>query len=243
MLRSFYLIGLPILLLTGVSTAFAHTPFLMVENGTPGNVRIETGFSDGGTGSGMEIILRDKSDGRTLSVHTVPEDGVLEIPMPDAAYTVTFDTGPGHVITKDGPLADTAETGANIKGEYVFIGIDGGDPGKLGDAVVELIQGADVVLCYQRAADRLKTLLGQVDPTIAPDDVWMAFGLNQHVENLSGDDVQRFNRALEIRAAVEKVVRDSVADGKTVVILVEGQIDTSPDWAWLVEALQDLEIK
>lgn len=90
------------------SAVLAHKPLLTVEDNGDGTIYVETGFSDGSSGAGHKIILKDQESGDVLSELTIPEEGYIEeIPMPGVPYTVTFDAGPGHVVVKDGPFAAT----------------------------------------------------------------------------------------------------------------------------------------
>jgi hypothetical protein len=95
------------------SAVLAHKPLLTVEDNGDGTIYVETGFSDGSSGAGHKIILKDQESGDVLSDLTIPEEGYIEeIPIPNVPYTVTFDAGPGHVVVKDGPFSATepAET-------------------------------------------------------------------------------------------------------------------------------------
>ena len=93
------------------TAVLAHKPLLTVEDNGDGTIYVETGFSDGSSGAGHKILIRDKENGDVLSELTIPEEGYIEeIPMPGVAYTVTFNAGPGHAAVKDGPFsADAAE--------------------------------------------------------------------------------------------------------------------------------------
>lgn len=93
------------------SVVLAHKPLLTVEDNEDGTIYVETGFSDGSSGSGHKIVLRDKASGEVLSEYTIPEEGYMEeIPIPNVPYTVSFDAGPGHVVVKDGPFLATEPT-------------------------------------------------------------------------------------------------------------------------------------
>ena len=95
-------VGLP-------SVVLAHKPLLTVEDNGDGTIYVETGFSDGSSGAGHTILLKDKESGDVLSESKIPEGGYIEeIPMPDVPYTVTFDAGPGHAVVKDGPFSAEA---------------------------------------------------------------------------------------------------------------------------------------
>lgn len=102
------LIVLLVVVLCVPSVVLAHKPLLTVEDNGDGTIYVETGFSDGSSGAGHKIILKDKETGDVLSELTIPEEGYMEeIPIPTVPYTVTFDAGPGHVVEKDGPFSAT----------------------------------------------------------------------------------------------------------------------------------------
>ncbi len=104
---------LTIVVLCAPSVVLAHKPLLTVEDNGDGTIYVETGFSDGSSGAGHKIILKNKETGDILSETTIPEEGYIEeIPMPNVAYTVIFDAGPGHVVVKDGPFSEEAAASA-----------------------------------------------------------------------------------------------------------------------------------
>ena len=90
------------------TSALAHKPLLSVDDNEDGTIYIEVGFSDGSSGSGHDIILKDKA-GKVLNEVKVPAESSLDIPMPSVPYTVTFSAGPGHIVTVDGPFSEQAE--------------------------------------------------------------------------------------------------------------------------------------
>ena len=94
-----------IMILLVPSLAWAHKPLLLVEENDEGGILIETGFSTGESGTGFKVFLKEKATCRILEVFTVPDEGAFEIPMPAFPYTITFDAGEGHVVTKEGPFS------------------------------------------------------------------------------------------------------------------------------------------
>ncbi len=91
------------------TAVLAHKPLLTVEDNDDGTIYVETGFSDGSSGSGHKIVLKNKETGEVLSETTIPEEGYIEeLPIPNVPYTVTFDAGPGHMVVKDGPFSAEA---------------------------------------------------------------------------------------------------------------------------------------
>lgn len=84
-------------------TLWAHTPLLLVQDNDAETIYIEAGFSDGGSAAGMQAILRERGTGRLLGEHTFPEASYLIVPRPRVPYTVTFDSGAEHKLTRNGP--------------------------------------------------------------------------------------------------------------------------------------------
>lgn len=99
---------------------FAHSPLLSVEANSDGTLYVEGGFSNGSSAAGVKLYLKDKETGEVLWEGVFPENGSIILPIPNAPYTVTFDGGPGHLITKDGPeppngFGTGAESGASAE--------------------------------------------------------------------------------------------------------------------------------
>lgn len=95
---------------------FAHSPLLSVEANGDGTIYVEGGFSNGAGAAGVKLYLKDKETGEVLWDGVFPENGSINLPIPNVPYTVTFDGGPGHLITKDGPEPPNgfgAENGAS----------------------------------------------------------------------------------------------------------------------------------
>ncbi len=104
----FYKLQLCLLgILVFTASALAHKPLLSVDDNEDGTIYIEVGFSDGSSGSGHDLILKDNS-GKVLSEYKVPSESFMDVPMPGVPYSVTFDAGPGHSVTVDGPFSEAA---------------------------------------------------------------------------------------------------------------------------------------
>ncbi len=107
-------LGIFVLLLFILPVAvLAHKPLLMVDDNGDGTIYIETGFSDGSSGAGHTIMLKDVATGKLLSETKIPEDGSLELDMPQAPYIVVFNAGEGHMVEKEGPFSSGNEVTAD----------------------------------------------------------------------------------------------------------------------------------
>lgn len=96
-------IGIAIVLLFFCIVIFAHTPLMTIEDNGDGTIYIQGGFSNGASAAGVKLYLTDKASGERVWDGEFPETGEINLKIPNAPYTVTFDAGPGHVIVKDGP--------------------------------------------------------------------------------------------------------------------------------------------
>lgn len=83
--------------------ALAHKPLLMVDDNEDGTIYVETGFSDGSSGAGHTILLKDAESGKVLEKATLPEESGMDLKKPSAPYIVVFDAGEGHVVETEGP--------------------------------------------------------------------------------------------------------------------------------------------
>ena len=86
-------------------SAFAHKPLISVDDNEDGTIYVEVGYSDGSSGAGHDIILKDMA-GKVLEEVKVPDESSLDMQMPKVPYTVTFSGGSGHIVTVDGPFSE-----------------------------------------------------------------------------------------------------------------------------------------
>ena len=89
-----------------VTGVFAHTPILYVEDNGDGTVFVQGGFSNGASAAGVQIYVKSIKTGETLWEGKLPDISEMDLEMPGEAYTITFDAGPGHVVTKEGPVPE-----------------------------------------------------------------------------------------------------------------------------------------
>jgi hypothetical protein len=87
------------------SIALSHVPALSVDDNEDGTIYIEVGFSDGSSGAGHKIILKEEVSEKVIAQYIVPQESALTVNKPEIPYTVTFDAGVGHSVTRKGPSA------------------------------------------------------------------------------------------------------------------------------------------
>ncbi|MEW5692802.1 MAG: hypothetical protein AB1765_05855, partial [Candidatus Hydrogenedentota bacterium] len=105
-----FISGLSLLLLVG--RVYAHTPIMFIEDNGDGTIYVEGGFSDGSSGAGVKILLKEKATGKVLWQGKLNVSGCIEaLKKPNVPYLVVFDAGPGHVVEKEGPPLSPAEAG------------------------------------------------------------------------------------------------------------------------------------
>lgn len=88
---------------------FAHKPLLMVDDNGDGTIYIETGFSDGSSGSGHTILIKELATGKLLEKIKIPEESAVDANKPSVPYLVIFDAGDGHVVETEGPAPSGQE--------------------------------------------------------------------------------------------------------------------------------------
>ena len=80
-----------------VTQGLAHTPLCTCYDNGDGTITCEGGFSDGSSGAGVKMVVKDKG-GNELISGRMDEDSEFTFKKPDAPYVVIFDAGPGHVV-------------------------------------------------------------------------------------------------------------------------------------------------
>ena len=84
------------------SFIFAHSLLLEIFDNEDGTMTASGVFSTGEVARGAQIRLESINSGKVLYKKRLPDEGELTIKIPDIAYKVILDGGPGHKITKDG---------------------------------------------------------------------------------------------------------------------------------------------
>lgn len=197
----------------------AHTVFLFLEIEDDGRLRIETGFSDGGTGAGLPVEIRDAASGEVLETLTMPKDGVAHTVVPGAAYTVMLDAGEGHRVTKPGPQPKAAAAPAKPQ----IVDCRWGDAARMSEGARAALQQARVVLGHAWLFERLRPLFTNQAVALVNADV----PLNAE----SNDETGR--EAAELRTRVRERIRQAIDAGEPVAILSASP--DAPDWRWLVD--------
>lgn len=86
-----------LMVLTGATQAFAHSPLCACIENADGTVLCEGGFSDGSTAAGVEVrVLNDQ--GKVLVKGKMDKTGEFAFRKPKGSFTFVFDAGPGHVV-------------------------------------------------------------------------------------------------------------------------------------------------
>lgn len=207
------------LLLLFSAGAWAHTAFLFLALEEDGQLRIETGFSDGGTGAGLPVEIHDAESGALLETVTMPESGIALATLPAKAYTVTLNAGEGHRVSKPGPMpkADDVPT------KPLLLNCQWGNVNALDEATRQALQRAKVVVAHEWLFDRLRLLFTDQTVVLVDADVPLA--------GTGSDDAGR--KAADLRSRVRQRMQQAVDAGLPVIVL--GATANAPDWLWLIE--------
>lgn len=84
-----------------VTIAYAHTPLCSCNDNGDGTVTCEGGFSDGSSGAGVQMMVKNKT-GKVLIKGKMNKNSSFSFKKPAGPYKVIFDAGPGHVVEVDG---------------------------------------------------------------------------------------------------------------------------------------------
>ena len=210
-------INIPVMLFLAVlaTQAGAHTGFLLPEIDDAGDLRIETGFSDGSTGAGLTIELLSIETGETISTHEIPEGGIVTVPLPEVPYEILMDAGEGHRVTKDGPLPLSAPD-AKIE----LVNVQGGDRDRWNDGQNEIVAAAKVVVANEYLFDRI-------------DREWsgQTLVIVDHVFPLGGNHPM----AQDWRKVLRERIQTALDAGEDIVVLTHASSENCPDWGWLYD--------
>ena len=92
-----------LLLITMISTSYAHTLLLNVFDNEDNTITIEGVFNTGQLAVGAQIRLEALSNGNILYKERLPDESEITIDIPKEPYQVVLDGGPGHQIVQNGP--------------------------------------------------------------------------------------------------------------------------------------------
>ena len=81
-----------------VGAALAHTPLFSCWDNGDGTLSCEGGFSDGSSAANMPIRVTNEKD-EVIFEGKLDEGGELTFKKPEGVFTVTFDGGPGHMLS------------------------------------------------------------------------------------------------------------------------------------------------
>ena len=85
-----------------ISTAFAHTLFMSVDDNEDGTVTVEGMYSTGAYAAKTPVLVKD-AQGKVLWQGETDDFGQSDVPKPDVPYVIVLDAGPGHSVSADGP--------------------------------------------------------------------------------------------------------------------------------------------
>ena len=196
--------------------AVAHTVFLFVSIDDAGKLRIESGFSDGGTGGGLPVEVRHAETGVVLDAFPMPESGVAQRDAPSVPYTVTLDAGEGHKVTKPGPTK-----GETAPARPALVDCHWGDTSHMPPEALESLQNAKVIVAHEWLYERMKELFDNQTVVLVDADVSLA--------NADGA------KPAQLRDRVRQRLKAAEDAAQSVAVLCPTPPADCPDWAWLID--------
>ncbi|PIE55438.1 MAG: hypothetical protein CSA35_00875 [Dethiosulfovibrio peptidovorans] len=89
------------LCLSCAAVVMAHTPICSCYLNGDGTATCEGGFSDGSSAAGVKMTVRT-SDGTVIQEGAMDDLGEFSFKVPEGAYEVEFNAGPGHQVIVKG---------------------------------------------------------------------------------------------------------------------------------------------
>ena len=86
------------LVLALAGAALAHTPLFSCWDNGDGTISCEGGFSDGESAEGTPIRVTNEKE-EVVFEGKLDDKGELSFKKPEGVFTVTFDGGPGHMLS------------------------------------------------------------------------------------------------------------------------------------------------
>ncbi len=80
----------------------AHSVLLDAVDNEDGTMEVMGGFTTGASATGSMLRIESKISLKILYKNRIPESGSLMVKIPNEPYQIVLDSGPGHIITKDG---------------------------------------------------------------------------------------------------------------------------------------------
>ena len=96
--RLLYCVLAAVLVVASAGVALAHTPLFSCWDNGDGTLSCEGGFSDGSSAANMPIRVTNEKD-EVIFEGKLDESGELTFNKPEGVFSVTFDGGPGHMLT------------------------------------------------------------------------------------------------------------------------------------------------
>ena len=89
-------------ILVAALPASAHTLYMNLVDNEDGTATVEAMFSTGSTGAGLPLYLEGENQ-QVIKKLVLDANGEATFDIPDQAYTVFLDGGPGHTVREEGP--------------------------------------------------------------------------------------------------------------------------------------------
>lgn len=135
-------------------------------------------------------------------------------------------------------ITENAAAGS-IKGNLYLVGMGPGDPDLATIRAMEIVQEADLIICYKDIADRFSRVLTNKD--VVSTDAWLWLGYGKKASDFQDDRLKKFLDAQKIRSQIIDRVRKAIQEKKKVAFLSCGDPLIYGDSVWVLEEFSDLK--
>jgi precorrin-4 methylase len=120
-----------------------------------------------------------------------------------------------------------------------LVGMGPGDADLITIRALDVISGADVIVCFEKSQKRYEPVISKKKVITAPHGFWHNYG--RKIEHISDPkEAQNEKEIAPKRDEFIKEIRSLTSSGKTVAVLDSGDPLVYGPWAWILEEFEDL---
>ena len=127
------------------------------------------------------------------------------------------------------------------RGRIYLVGVGPGDPELITMRAMNVIRGADLIVCWEGIRERFERELEGKKIIQPPKGVWVWFGYGKKASDFKGKELDKFRRSEKARAQIITQVYRTVTDGKTVAFLSHGDPLIYGPWVWVLKEFKEIK--